>query len=67
MIPHHQEAIDSATIILQKSQYTKLKGLAQNIVDAQTKEVSMMQGWLKDRYPSSIQQVEYMQMMDKNL
>lgn len=67
MIPHHQEAIDTATIIIQKSQYKKLQALAQAIVDAQTKEVTMMNWWMQSRYPSSTKQVEYMKMMDANL
>ncbi len=67
MIPHHQEAIDTATIVVQKSQYTKLKTLAQAIIDAQTKEVTMMNWWMDSRYPSSTKQLGYMKMMDTNL
>lgn len=67
MIPHHQEAIDTSTIIVQKSQYKKLKTLAQAIVDAQTKEVSMMKWWMQSRYPSSTKQVDYDEMMDANI
>lgn len=43
MIPHHQEAVDSAKIILAHSTNADMKRLAQDIVDAQTKEISMMQ------------------------
>lgn len=45
MIPHHQEAIDTANIILEKSSNEELKALAQDIVDAQTTEIAQMESW----------------------
>ncbi len=39
MIPHHQEAIDNAKIIIAKSENTELKKIAQVIVSAQTSEI----------------------------
>lgn len=45
MIPHHQEAITTANIILEKSTNEELKALAQNIVDGQTAEIAQMETW----------------------
>ncbi len=45
MIPHHQEAIDTAEVILAKSENAELKELAQDIVDAQTAEIAQMETW----------------------
>lgn len=63
MIPHHQEAVDTAKIIVAQSTNSELKQLAQNIIDAQTKEISMMQWWLKDWYPNSTLKSNYQNMM----
>lgn len=46
MIPHHQQAIDMATIALQKSTNPEIKNLAQQIRSEQTTEISTMQSWL---------------------
>lgn len=48
MIPHHQEAIDTAEVILEKSENADLKALAQDIVDAQTSEIAQMEAWGKE-------------------
>lgn len=63
MIPHHQEAIDNATIIIAKSENVELKKIAQAIVDGQSKEVVTLKGWLKNWYPNSTMKKEYMTMM----
>jgi len=54
MIPHHQEAIDTARLIIEKGENTELKKLAQNIIDAQTEEITIMNGWLRDWNYSTI-------------
>lgn len=43
MIPHHQEAVDTSRIINKNTSNEKLKKLTQDIVDAQNKEIAMMQ------------------------
>ena len=63
MIPHHQEAVDTAKLILEKSTNIELKKLAQNIVDAQTREIAMMQWRLQSRYPNSDVKANYENMM----
>lgn len=46
MLPHHQGAIDMAKAELQYGDDPWAKQLAQAIVDAQTKEIAEMKGWL---------------------
>jgi uncharacterized protein (DUF305 family) len=48
MIPHHQEAVDTARLVLAKGESAELKKLAQAIITAQEKEIMMMQKWSKD-------------------
>lgn len=48
MIPHHQEAVDTARLVLAKGESPELKKLAQAIITAQEKEIAMMQKWSKD-------------------
>lgn len=48
MIPHHQEAVDTARLVVAKGESAELKKLAQAIITAQEKEIAMMQKWSKD-------------------
>jgi uncharacterized protein (DUF305 family) len=50
MIVHHQDAIDMANIISGKTKRPELKQLAQEIITAQTKEITQMNNWLKSWY-----------------
>lgn len=47
MIPHHQEAVDTAKLVVAKGDSLELKKLAQNIINAQEKEINMMKDWVK--------------------
>lgn len=68
MIPHHQEAIDTAKIILGKSENVELKDLADAIIKAQTGEIDQMQKWGTEWYGTSFKpSKEYMNMMPSNL
>lgn len=46
MIVHHQGAVDMAEEVLQVSKRPELVTLANEIISAQEKEITLMQGWL---------------------
>lgn len=48
MIVHHQGAVDMAVIIRDNTERPELKAFAQEIIDVQDKEISMMRGWLDE-------------------
>ncbi len=45
MIPHHQGGVTMAKDALSKSEHPEIKTLAQQIIDAQQKEIEMMNKW----------------------
>jgi uncharacterized protein (DUF305 family) len=49
MIPHHQGAVEMAKIVLQHGKDPVIRKLAQEIVDAQEKEMALMRGWLTSK------------------
>lgn len=53
MITHHQGAIDMAEQTLKVAQNPETKQEAQKVIDAQTKEIAQMEGWLKDWYSTA--------------
>lgn len=63
MIPHHQEAIDTSMIIVAKTENKELKAIAQGIIDAQKKEITQLNGWLKSWYPTSTLKGEHSAIM----
>lgn len=63
MIPHHQEAVDTASIIVAKTQNAELKKIATDIVSAQKTEIALLSSWMKTWYPNTALKVGYMQMM----
>jgi uncharacterized protein (DUF305 family) len=50
MIPHHQEAIDTAKQVVTKGDNAEVKKLAQSIVDSQQKQIDDMKTWYKNWY-----------------
>jgi len=64
MIDHHQMALDMANDCLAKATTETVTTTCQNIIDAQTAEITLMQGWLLEWY-----NVEYspMSMMDMDM
>lgn len=51
MIPHHQEAVDTAKEVIARGGSTpEIKKLAEDIVVAQEKEIAMMKGWYQAWY-----------------
>jgi uncharacterized protein (DUF305 family) len=51
MIPHHQSAIEMATVAREKSENPRIKELAQDIISAQKREIEQMKQWRKEWYP----------------
>lgn len=47
MIPHHDGAIVMANLALQKAEHSEIKTLAQEIIEAQNKEIVDMKNWYK--------------------
>jgi uncharacterized protein (DUF305 family) len=50
MIIHHQGAIDMAKFALTNGKHQEIKTLANNIVTAQTSEITQMKAWQKTWY-----------------
>ena len=51
MIPHHQEAVDSAAALLAITERDEVRELAEAIVEAQAGEIALLEGWLAQWYP----------------
>ncbi|MCE9644127.1 DUF305 domain-containing protein [Candidatus Parcubacteria bacterium] len=54
MIVHHEGAVAMALQALQQAKHSEIKAMAQDIIDAQTREITTMREWLWSWY--SIQQ-----------
>lgn len=65
MIPHHQEAVDTATEVIERGGTTpEIKQLVLNIVVAQKAEIAEMKQWYQDWYGEAYaNNGEYMPMM----
>jgi uncharacterized protein (DUF305 family) len=63
MIPHHQEAIDTARIVLEQSNRPEMKEFAQDIIDVQSAEIEQMQAWLGEWYSGQESTHDYTTMM----
>lgn len=63
MIPHHQEAIDSAQALLLVTERPELRGLATSILAEQTAEIQWMEQWLAERHPDAPRAAHYQPMM----
>lgn len=51
MIIHHEGAVEMAEALLQNTKRPELQELGSDIISAQTGEIQMMQGWLRDWFP----------------
>lgn len=51
MIPHHQGAIDMATVVLEYGQDPEIRQLAQQIIEAQKGEIAWLKEWLAKKGP----------------
>ncbi|HUG05874.1 MAG TPA: DUF305 domain-containing protein, partial [Candidatus Limnocylindria bacterium] len=63
MIPHHEEAIVSATILLEGTARPEMRAFAQSIIDVQSSEVAQMREWLATWYAGQDAAVAYEPMM----
>ena len=52
MTAHHETAIAAAKIIAASTDRPELQQIADEIIEAQQREIDQMQGWLKSWYPS---------------
>ena len=50
MIEHHQGAIDMSKLVATRAMHQEVKDVAQNIITAQTTEITEMTGWLQQWY-----------------
>ena len=48
MIPHHKEAVRMANMVIKNGQDIRVDTLAKKIRDGQAKEITQMEGWLKE-------------------
>lgn len=46
MIPHHQAAIDMARIVLEHGKAAEIRKLAEEIIEAQEREIKQLEAWL---------------------
>ena len=53
MTPHHQGALDMSKEAKEKSQRPEIKKIADDIIKAQTREISELQAWRKQWYSSA--------------
>ncbi len=53
MTPHHQGGVSMAKVALQKSQRPQIKKLANDIIEAQNKEIAQMKRWRQAWYPKA--------------
>ena len=63
MIPHHEEAIASARVLLERTDRPEMKTFAEKIIDTQSAEVAEMLEWLADWHPGQQTSVDYVPMM----
>jgi uncharacterized protein (DUF305 family) len=53
MIPHHESAISMAKVALDESKNEEIRGIAEDIVDAQKREIAQMRSWRQEWYPEA--------------
>lgn len=63
MIPHHQEAVDTARAIAARTVRPELRAFTEGIARDQEREIGMMREWLTRWYPGRSGKAEYRPMM----
>lgn len=54
MIPHHEDAITMANLALSRAEHKEIKQLANDIIKAQSDEITQMEAWYKDWYGKQV-------------
>lgn len=63
MIPHHQEAVDSARILQERTERAEMRDFAATIIETQSREIEEMEAGLERWYPDRSPAVDYEPMM----
>lgn len=63
MIPHHEEAIATATLLQQGTRRQEMRSFARSIIETQTAEVQQMERFLAAWYPGRDTHADYAPMM----
>jgi uncharacterized protein (DUF305 family) len=63
MVPHHQEAVDTALVMLTHSHRPEMQAFAWDIVKVQSEEIALMNRWLDEWYAARDAEAMYMPMM----
>lgn len=63
MIPHHQEAVDSARELRERTERPEMRQFAETIIETQSREIEQMQEWLERWYFDRSREVDYEPMM----
>jgi uncharacterized protein (DUF305 family) len=63
MIPHHEEAVETATILKANTEREEMRDFAEGIIRTQSAEIEQMTTWLENWYPDRSHHVDYQPMM----
>lgn len=63
MIPHHQEAVDSAKQILAVTKRQELRDFAKEVINVQSEEIAKMRQWIEQWHPEADTKAAYQPMM----
>ncbi len=63
MIPHHQEAVDTAVYLRDNTDRPEMRKFAEDIIETQSAEIMQMMDWLETWYPDQLHSVDYQPMM----
>lgn len=50
MIRHHEQAVEAAEIVLPQTEREEIRGLAEDIIEAQTREIEQLREWRAEWY-----------------
>lgn len=63
MVAHHQEAVDSARVVLGSTERPQLRRFAEGVIEVQEREIETLRGWLGAWYPNAPTGAPYTPMM----